>query len=150
MAIKRVYEKQKYMIISHNQELAIAYNFKPTKNVNRISQRILTNKQKSPKKQRIRSHKNPNFKTKTPFFLWIVNKRECVIVRVLTGVTNRGLDSVTTVEKKLDKPRSYVTRSTSHTHNLPCSTTHLSCRFFFWILITFWIWVYHYCFGLVL
>jgi hypothetical protein len=68
MAIKRVYEKQKYMIISHNLELGIAYNFKPTKNVNHISKRILTNKQKSPKKQRIRSHKNPNFKTKTPFF----------------------------------------------------------------------------------
>lgn len=100
---QRVYEIQKYTIISQNLELGIAYNFTPCKNVEH-------RESKTPLQlQRIRAiKKNITLKQRLQFY--IINKEsECysvvaVRVRVLTGVTNRGLDSVATVEKKLDKP----------------------------------------------
>lgn len=114
----------------------------------RWTQRI-QNPSPTPKNQ---SHKK-NITLKQRLQFYIINKEsECysvvaVRVRVLTGVTNRGLDSVATVEKKLDKPWSYVTRGTSHTHNLPCSTAHFSLSSFFLsffqisLLIAFWFWI---------
>ena len=49
---------------------------------------------------------------------------ECKWEYVLTWVTNCGFDSVTTLEQELDEPWCYVTRCTSYTHYLLCSSTH--------------------------
>ena len=50
---------------------------------------------------------------------WLSRKRKSNIEQ--TWVTNRGFDSVTTLEEKLDKPWSNVTRRTGDAHDLPFS-----------------------------